>query len=367
MKTLLVIIDGAADLPDGEYRGLTPLQAAEIPVTDAVVSASVTGRLITSPDGHPPGSETAILSILGYGCRQPVKGRAWFEALGLGMKVAPDTTVWRCNIVKTSAAGQVADPMPQDVSRGEAERLIGSASVSAHVVSATYIGGFNGLVLTDNSYPMHAYPSPYDAMRNGTAARPFPELPSCLWLWSPSQAIELPLFPLKGAVIAATPLVKGIGTALGLKIVDVAGATGDCTTALEAKAEAAIRALDRDNMEFVMVHVEGADMAAHQGSFDLKKMFLEEIDHRLIAPLWQWVTKKDDVIMALLPDHVTSWRGRCHTADPVPLCIYAPMLGSDSVVSFDERSVVTGSLGTLPVGCLAGFIRSLLKRQKNVH
>lgn len=368
MKTLLVIIDGAADVADASTEGLTPLQAADMPVADTIACRSATGRLTTSPDGNAPGSETAIMSILGYGNDRPISGRGWLEALGLGMEVSPDDTVWRCNVVRAMPSGRVVDPMPEDITASEACRLIKSAVNYSPIVDARHIGGLSGIVVTSGTSPeIDGIVSPYDAYISGTALRPVFGLPDWMWLWSAGHPLSLPPLPYRAALIAATPLVKGIGKALGMDCLDVPGATGDCSTSLEAKAAVAVGALDSDGYDFVMVHIEGADTASHTGSFRLKRSFLEAIDSRLLAPLWQRVSDGGDTVFALLPDHATSWRHRRHTSDPVPVSLYVPWEKGDNVDRFDETAVTCGLLGVIPAGGLAGIIAGLRKHKKSVQ
>ncbi len=193
MKTLLVIIDGAADVADASTEGLTPLQAADMPVADTIACRSATGRLTTSPDGNAPGSETAIMSILGYGNDRPISGRGWLEALGLGMEVSPDDTVWRCNVVRAMPSGRVVDPMPEDITASEACRLIKSAVNYSPIVDARHIGGLSGIVVTSGTSPeIDGIVSPYDAYISGTALRPVFGLPDWMWLWSAGHPLSLP-------------------------------------------------------------------------------------------------------------------------------------------------------------------------------
>ena len=366
MKTIIVIVDGAADLPDESFGGLTPLQAADMPVAADIAAMSVTGRLVTSPDGSPPGSETAIMSILGYGNDVPIKGRAWFEALGLEMPLHPGSTVWRCNVVRSDDEGRVTDPMPADIDDARARFLIESSVSFPIIKDARHIKDLSGLVVTDSSYSDDDYISPYDAFLSCEDGRPFTGLPHWMWLWSPGNVISLRPCPYRGAVIAATPLVRGIGRALGMKVSHSESMTGDCITSLEAKADTAVSAIDDPDTDLVVVHVEGADTASHAGRPDMKKAFLEQIDSRLLAPVWNRA-RTGGVALVLLPDHVTSWHRRRHTSDPVPVCVYIPGMPGDSVRRFDEISVSEGSLGLIPSCSLPRILDDLRKCQKYVH
>lgn len=366
MKTIIVILDGAADLPDESFGGLTPLQAADMPVAANIAAMSLTGRLVTSPDGRPPGSETAIMSILGYGKDAPIKGRAWFEALGLGLTLRHGSTVWRCNVVRSDDAGRVSDPMPADIDDAMARDMIESSVTFPHIMAARHISALTGLVVTDSSFTAGDFLSPYDAFLSDDNNRPYPQFPSWMWLWSPGSPIRMSPYPLKGSVIAGTPLVRGLGKALGMNVCQSSLLTGDFRTSFEAKAQAAVRAIDDPDTDLVVVHVEASDTAAHGGMPNLKKTFLEQIDSRLLAPLWNRV-RTSGAALALLPDHVTSWRRRSHTSDPVPVCVYVPGMQGDSVRRFDEISVYEGSLGLIPACSLPLTLDDLRKCQKYVH
>ena len=74
-KRLIVIMDGAADEPQADLGGRTPLQAARMPHSDAIAREGICGLARTIPEGMDPGSDIATLSILGYDPRQYHSGR----------------------------------------------------------------------------------------------------------------------------------------------------------------------------------------------------------------------------------------------------------------------------------------------------
>ena len=149
-----------------------------------------------------------------------------------------------------------------------------------------------------------------------------------------------------GSVISAVDLIRGIGHYAGLKIIRVKGATGLADTNYEGKAEAAIRALQRD--DFVFVHVEASDEAGHDGDLELKLKTIEYLDQRLIVPIYNEVSKwKEPVCIAVLPDHLPPVEMRIHVGQAVPFLIWHRGIKPDDVQQYDEVSCVNGSYGLL--------------------
>ncbi len=167
------------------------------------------------------------------------------------------------------------------------------------------------------------------------------------------------LFGLKGAVISAVDLVKGLGVYAGLDIIEVEGATGLYDTNYEGKAKAAIEALKGD-YDFVYLHVEATDEAGHEGDVDLKIKTIEFLDNRIVKYLIEETAKmKEDVAIGITPDHGTPCDIRTHVHDPVPFLIYRPGDKADNVTSYDEVSTESGSYGVIKGDA---FIRALLNR-----
>ena len=171
-----------------------------------------------------------------------------------------------------------------------------------------------------------------------------------IWPWSPGYRPAIsPIsaqYPWvrRSSVISAVDLIKGIGHYAGMRVIDVEGATGLFDTNYENKARAAIEALKTD--DFVYVHVEAPDEAGHEGNIMLKNRTVEDLDSRLIGPIFEEVSKWDEpVAIAVLPDHPTPCAHRTHTSDPIPFLIYAPGLDADSVQTFDEESCREGAYG----------------------
>ena len=173
-----------------------------------------------------------------------------------------------------------------------------------------------------------------------------------IWPWSPGYRPQMePLaekYPAirKGAVISAVDLINGIGYYAGLRRITVQGATGLYDTNYENKVAAALEALRTD--DFVYLHIEASDEAGHEGDFKLKQFTIENLDKRVVGPVYEAVKDWDEpVAIAVLPDHPTPCELRTHTAEPVPFLIYYPGIEPDNVQTFDEVACVEGSYGVM--------------------
>ena len=189
------------------------------------------------------------------------------------------------------------------------------------------------------------------------------DLANIIWPWSggyrPAMQTLMEQYPQvkSGAVVSAVDLIQGIGKYAGLDIVKVPGATGLWDTNYEGKTRAAL-----DNLrekDFVFLHVEASDEAGHDGDIDLKVKTIENLDSRMIGPIYEEVSKWDEpVCIAVLPDHYTPVEMRIHVGEPVPFIIYYPGIEPDSVQSYDEYTCVGGGYGVLR---LREFMQTLMK------
>ncbi len=151
-------------------------------------------------------------------------------------------------------------------------------------------------------------------------------------------------------------LIRGIGHYAGLDIVEVEGATGLWDTNYEGKTRAAIENLKVK--DFVFLHVEASDEAGHDGEVDLKVKTIENLDSRMVGPIYEAVKDWDEpVCIAVLPDHFTPVEKRIHVGEPVPFIINAPGLEPDSVQTYDEFTCVNGAYGILK---LQQFMQTLM-------
>lgn len=391
MKYLIILGDGMADWPIGEFGDRTVLQSAHKPYMDMLARKGRTGMLKTVPDGFHPGSEVANMTVMGYDVTKAFEGRGVLEAANIGVDIKPGQMGMRCNIIciqdgkiKNHSAGHISTAEAAELLEA-LDRELGSDTVHFHTgIQYRHLlvidGGRKELLCT----PPHDVPGqefaglmvkalvpeaqPTADLLNDLIIRSQKILAShpvnlkrvaegkdpanSIWPWSPGYRPSIQpvsdIYPWirSSSVISAVDLIKGIGHYAGMKVIDVEGATGLFDTNYENKAKAAIDALRTD--DFVYVHVEAPDEAGHEGNFKLKKRTVEDLDSRLIGPIFEEVSKWDEpVAIAVLPDHPTPCAHRTHTSDPIPFLIYAPDIDADSVTVFDEDSCQAGSYGSV--------------------
>jgi len=388
MKHLILIPDGAADLPIKELNNKTPLEAASKPNIDRLTEIGCCGIMETIPKGFPAGSEVANLSILGYSVEKCYQGRGVLEAASLGIKIESDEIVFRCNTIYVEN-GVIVSHSAGHISTEETRELIRSLNEKFSSKKIRFYPGLDYrhiLILKgDFSSEVECFPPhdnighPFEKLLpralNNSAEETAETLRSLIrksvlvldkhpvnlkrinqkklpgnliWPWSPGKKPEMePItkkFGITGAVISAVDLIKGIGIYAGLDVIEVDGATGLYNTNYEGKADAAIKALKRNDL--VYVHVEAPDEASHEGNVKLKIQCIEDFDRRLVGTILKQIDLKDTVI-AIIPDHYTPVSIRGHTNQKVPFMIYRPDLKPDNVKSFNERSCYEGRYGVL--------------------
>ncbi len=408
MKRVIILGDGMADLPVERLGGKTLLQYAHKPMMDQLAREGRCGRLITVPEGFPPGSEVANTAILGYDLNKVYEGRGPLEAASIGYEMADDDMAIRCNII-TLEDGKIITHNGGNLETDDArvlidylnEKLAKPINEREGCERVKFITGIQYrhlLVIKGGSKhivcaPPHDHPNeawkpllvkPEVSGERSEAGRLTPQQTADLlnemivksqellanhpfnqerakrgerqansiWPWSggyrPSMETLMQQYPQikSGAVISAVDLIQGIGKYAGLRIIKVKGATGLADTNYEGKAEAAIEALKND--DFVFVHVEASDEAGHDGDLELKLKTIEYLDQRLIAPIYKEVKTWDEpVCIAVLPDHLTPVEMRIHVGQPVPFLIWYRGIEPDEVQQYDEVSCVSGSFGLL--------------------
>lgn len=404
MKTLIILGDGMADEPIDELGGKTPLQYADTPFMDTLARLGTTGRLKTVADGFHPGSEVANMAVLGYDLPTVYEGRGVLEAASMGVDLKPDELAMRCNLVciegdllKNHSAGHIRTE-EADLLIRSLNRALGSDRIRFYTgVSYRHLlvvkGGDKRLVCTPpHDIPLHPFrPNMVRAevpeaeetaallnqliIQSQEVLKEHPvnlrriqeghDAANSIWPWSPGvrpamQTLKSMYGIQKSSVISAVDLIRGIGVYAGMKVIHVEGATGLYDTNYEGKADAALEALKTDDL--VYLHVEASDEAGHEGDVRLKIQTIEDLDHRIVGPIFQALqTWKEPVAIAVLPDHPTPCSIRTHTNVPVPFLIYRPGDEPDPVMTFDEFSVENGKYGLLEKD---EFIRQLIKSEK---
>ena len=402
-----------ADLPVERLGGKTLLQYAKKPMMDQLAKEGRCGRLVTVPEGFPPGSEVANTAILGYDLNKVYEGRGPLEAASIGYEMADDDFAIRCNII-TLEDGKIITHNGGNLETKDGDVLIKYLDEHLGSDRVKFITGIQYrhllVIKGGNKHivcaPPHDHPNeewrpllvkpesvvsdsvadthrlspqetadlindlilrsqellakhPYNLAKAAKGERQA----NSIWPWSggyrPSMETLMQQYPQvkSGTVISAVDLIRGIGHYAGLKIVEVPGATGLANTNYEGKAQAAIEALKHD--DFVFVHVEASDEAGHDGDLELKLKTIEYLDQRLITPVYNEVSTWDEpVCIAVLPDHLTPVEQRIHVGQPVPFLIWHRGIEPDEVQEYDEVSCVSGSYGMLR---LNQFIKELMK------
>jgi len=387
MKYVIFLGDGMGDYPIKELGNKTPLQAADKPNIDSLVRKARCGLFKTLPEGLPKGSDTANLSVLGYNPRTCSEGRGVLEAASMGVDVAKDEIILRCNVIcvkdgkiKNHSAGNISSEEAAILMKDLNEKL-GSDKVKFYPgVSYRHI-----LVLKGDCFSKKVdCTAPHDVpgvemekvmVKGDKATSEFlndlirksnlvleshpvnvgrskrgEDKANYIWPWSPGRKPCMEAFFAKygksGAVISAVDLLQGIGVCIGLDVIKVKGATGLSNTNYEGKADAVIEGLK--GHDFVYCHVEASDEAGHDGDYELKTKTIEYLDKRLIGRALNRMGEVDDeVCIAVLPDHYTPCAKRTHSTEPVPFLIYNPSKKGDSINKYDEESCRKGSFGTL--------------------
>lgn len=393
-----------ADHPIKELGGRTLLQAAETPYMDKLARMGRVGRLLTVAEGFHPGSEVANMSVLGYDLPTVYEGRGPLEAASIGVDLQPGEMAMRCNIVciegnliKNHSAGHIsteeADVLvkylqehlgddrvrfytgvqyrhllvikggdkridctpPHDVPLQPFRPLMvkpmeGTEDIAvpegeAELTPRQTADLINDLILRSQEL-LRQHPVNLQRMAGGK------DHANSIWPWSPGYRPKMERlsdkFPQvrRGAVISAVDLINGIGCYAGLRRIAVQGATGLYDTNYENKVAAALDALKTD--DFVYLHIEASDEAGHEGNVALKRLTIENLDRRVVGPLYEALKESEEpVSIALLPDHPTPCELRTHTAEPVPFLIWYPGIEPDGVQTFDEVSACNGSYGLM--------------------
>ncbi len=389
MKLVVILGDGMADQPLEALSGRTPLQAARIPNMNRVAKDGRNGLARTVPEGMPPGSDVANLSIVGYEPSMYYTGRAPLEAAAMGLDLAADDIAFRCNFV-TVINGIMLDYSAGHITSEEGRELVralrplmpagrlyagvdyrnllilkaGAEAICTppHDISDRPIGDYlprgkdaeQLIGLMEASRPILAS-HPVNLKRIAEGKRPA----NMIWLWGQGPAPSMPTFQekygLKGAMISAVDLLKGIGTYAGMEVISVPGATGNIDTNYEGKVNAALESLRR--LDFVYLHIEAPDEAAHEGDLKQKIRAIELFDIEVVGPLIEGLRSRGEPWRVLLmPDHATPLSIRTHIREPVPFAIMGTGIKPDSVERFDEASARQGGYGLVEATKLVGMM-----------
>ncbi|WP_303872516.1 cofactor-independent phosphoglycerate mutase [Eubacterium ramulus] len=363
MKYVVVLGDGMADRPIAELGDQTPLAYAETPTMDQLAAVSEIGMVHTIPDGMKPGSDTANLSVLGYNPRIYYSGRSPLEALSIGVDMKDTDIALRCNLVTLSEEEEnyedrtIIDHSSGEISTADAAVLLDAIREGlenetykfyvgtsyrhlliwdrGEVVELTQphdvLGQTIGQYLPEDAVLREMMKKSYDILVNHPInverkKKGLNPANSC-WFWGAGTKPALSSFEekthLKGAMISAVDLLKGIAVGASMKVIEVEGANGGLNTNYEGKAQAAIDVLTKEGYDFAYIHVEAPDEMGHQGSVERKVKAIEYLDSRVIKPVKEGLEAAgEDFRMLVLPDHPTPICMRTHSSDSVPYLLY---------------------------------------------
>ena len=361
MKYLILVADGLADFPLEELGGKTPLAQADTPNLDRLARDGQLHTLVTVPEGMPPGSDVANLSLLGYDPSRCYTGRAPLEAASLQVALRGADLAFRCNLVNLDLTDpsrpRMLDYSAGHISTPEARELILSLAAELNGPHLAFYPGvsYRHLLVTDQELGPLATTPPHDhsgqevadfwngyldhpvfgplVRRAGEILAQHPvnqarvkagKTPAnAIWLWGEGQAPQLATlkerFGITGALISAVDLLKGIGVYAGMEVIEVPGATGYLDTNYQGKAQGAMEALTRHDLVFV--HVEAPDEAGHQGLIAEKIQAIEDFDKKIVAPIVAGLAGTDYRLVVTC-DHFTPIRIKTHAGLPVPLIMF---------------------------------------------
>ncbi len=393
MKTVLVIPDGVADEPQPSLGGRTPLQAAHLPHMDDVARCGIVGRTDNVPASMPSGSDVGTMTLFGYDTLRFHTGRAPIEAAAQGIDLQPGDWAIRCNLV-TVEDGRMksftADQYPSDLAGDLISRLQDDAGRDSPWEYHAGVSYRNLLIyrargreapfssetrttpphdITDQEISGHLPTGPGSedlrslmdasrdlfseaaANRTRSAEQRLPATQT--WLWGLGQRPNLEPFRqrygVRGAVITAVDLLRGLGRLIGWDVIEVEGATGYLDTDYAAKGAAAVAGLQRDDVDFLVVHVEATDEASHEGDTAAKIRAVEQIDEHIVGPVHDWLKSSGDYRMLICPDHPTFLRTRTHSHGDCPFAACGTGIEPDGLDTYSEHSAARSSR-TFPQG-----------------
>ncbi|MGI5832363.1 MAG: cofactor-independent phosphoglycerate mutase [Thermoguttaceae bacterium] len=370
-KYAIIIPDGCADLPIEELGGKTALEAADLPHMNLLAKTGIVGRSFNVPEGYPPGSDVATLSLLGYDPTECYTGRAPLEAAAQGIALGANDWAFRCNLVCLQD-GKMKSFTADHISTEEAKELL--AGLQGEIASrwnaiAPGTGtieffpgvGYRNLLIyrpenetgsaffsqetqtfpphdyTDQDYAQalpagqggeellalmretEAFMAKHPVNQKRTIAGLLPA--TSAWFWGQGKRPDLLPFDhlfggIRGGIISAVDLLRGIASLLQWKIIDVPNITGYVDTDYAAKGEHAAEALNE--LDMVCVHVEATDEASHEGNLEKKLQALADIDAKVLPPILEKLRSFPDWRLLISPDHPTPIATKTHSRGFVP-------------------------------------------------
>ncbi len=383
MKYVILIGDGMADYPIPEHGGKTALQIANTPNLDFIATRGFCGLVRTIPAEMGAGSDIATLSILGYDPALYHTGRGPLEAMGMHIPLDDGAIAFRCNLI-TEAGGRIVDYSGGHITNEEARELIAALNEEFADAAIKFYPGvsYRNILVLKSKELLEGGAPPHDIIGaqleeslakegllrdivltsrailekheiNMKRAARNERKANIVWLWSGGKKPVMPafseLYGVSGSVVSGVYLIKGIGRCAGMDIIDVPGATGYFDTNYKGKVEYALRSLR--TKDFVLVHVEAPDEAAHIGDLDMKVKAIEDFDALVVGEVLKGLADEfagPGYKILAMPDHYTPVSVGTHTKEPVPFAIFSSHVRSKMKKGgFDEASAKKGELGLL--------------------
>ena len=380
MKYVVILGDGMADYPLSELNGKTPLDVAQKLFIDELCKISNIGLIKTVPDGMKPGSDVANLSVLGYNPKEVYTGRSPLEAGSIGIDLLDTDIATRANLVTVSEEPNYADKTMIDYSAGEisteeakvlieylAEKLNDDkyklySGISYRHCFVTANGKLTGdltpphditgkpvkghlptsevgkvyLDFMERSYEL-LKDHPINIKRVKDGKNPA----NSLWFWGEGTKPKLQNFEekfgVKGGIISAVDLLKGIAKLSGMQSIEVEGATGNYDTNFIGKAKACVEAL-KNGLDYVYIHMEAPDECGHHGDLERKIYSIEQIDKVVKYVYTELTLSGEDFKILICPDHPTPIKLMTHVSDPVPFLLYSSKEKVQGVDKYNETN-----------------------------
>ncbi len=365
MKYVVILCDGMADYPVPQLNGKTPLEISKTPNMDCLAAYSELGLARTVPIGMKPGSDTANLSVIGYDPAVYYTGRSPLEALSIGVPMTDSDVATRCNLVTLGDEEGYENKTMKDYSSGEistaeSTELINYLKQYLDTDKLHFYAGVayrhcllhNDAQLGTDYTPPHdisdkvikdylpkgryadmmlaMYKRSYELLKdhpvNVKRRAEGKHTADSIWLWGEGVKPNLTSFEqkngVKGGIISAVDLLKGIAVGAQMRVINVEGANGMLNTDYKGKGQAALDNL-ADGLDYVYIHVEAPDEMGHQGLLDCKIQAIENIDRDIVGPVYRGLAESEqDFRILICPDHPTPMATRTHAMDPVPYMIF---------------------------------------------
>ncbi len=382
MKYVVLLCDGMADTKNEILGGKTPMERARKPFMDKLAKKAMVGMCRTVADGLKPGSDVANLSVMGYDPLVCYTGRSPLEAASIGIDLKDTDVTLRTNLVTLSDEENfedktMVDYCAGDISTKEAEEIIKTVEEKLGNEIYKFYSGVSYrhcLVVNGGTTDLGEMTPPHDIsgrvigeyLSNSENAAPLIDLmkksneflkdhpvniervkkglrpANSIWLWGEGTKPQVQDFyeknGVKGCVVSAVDLLKGIGKCADMITPDVEGATGYLDTNFEGKTEAGINAL-KGGCDLAYLHFEAPDECGHRGEAENKVKAIEYIDERSLKLCLEYFEDSgEDFRILIMPDHPTPLDTKTHSREPVPFMIYDSRKDLGGVECFTEEN-----------------------------